>query len=138
MKVLPSKADPCIWLMKAPNLRCYEYIAVYADDLCIVAESPSAIIDIFKTKKVKRDGKLNYHLGAVYFEDPDGTFVSQPRKYINKLVDTYKRLFNEDPPKGCKTLLTRMTIQSLTPLKFLAAKYLTMVGQLQWPACILL
>ena len=32
MKVLPSKADPCIWLRKAPNLRCYEYIAVYVDD----------------------------------------------------------------------------------------------------------
>ena len=24
MKFLPSKADPCIWLRKAPNLRCYE------------------------------------------------------------------------------------------------------------------
>ena len=29
MKFLSSKADPCIWLRKAPNLRCYEYIAVY-------------------------------------------------------------------------------------------------------------
>ena len=37
MNVLPSKADPCIWLRKAPNLRCYEYIAVYVDDLCIAA-----------------------------------------------------------------------------------------------------
>ena len=44
------KADPCIWLRKAPNLRCYEYIAVYVDDLCIAAESPSAIIQIFKSK----------------------------------------------------------------------------------------
>ena len=82
MKVLPSKADSCIWLRKAPNLRCYEYIAVYVDDLCIAAEfkSPSPIISIFKTKyhlKVKGDGKLNYHLGADYFEVPDGTFVSQ-------------------------------------------------------------
>ena len=50
--------------------------------------------------KVKGDGKLTYHLGADYFEDPDGTFVSQPKKYIDKLADTYKRLFNEDPPKG--------------------------------------
>ena len=50
MKVLPSKADPCIWLRKAPNLRCYEYIAVYVDDLCIAAECPSAIIQIFKVK----------------------------------------------------------------------------------------
>ena len=61
MKFLPSKADPCIWLRKAPNLRCYEYIAVYVDDLCIGAESPSAIIQIFRPKyhlKVKGDGKL--------------------------------------------------------------------------------
>ena len=47
----------------------YEYIAVYVDDLCIAAESPSAMIDISKTKyhlKVKVDGKLSYHLGADY------------------------------------------------------------------------
>ena len=82
MKFLPSKAAPCIWLRKAPNLRCYEYIAVYVDDLCIAAQSPSAIIQIFKSKyylKVKGDGKLTYHLGADYFEDPDGTFVSHNR-----------------------------------------------------------
>ena len=28
MKFTPSKTDPCIWLRKAPNLRCYEYITV--------------------------------------------------------------------------------------------------------------
>ena len=96
-------------------MRCYEYIAVYVDDLCIAAESPSAIIQIFKSKyylKVKGDGKLTYHLGADYFEDPDGTFVSQPKKYIDKLADTYRRLFNEDPPKDYKTLLTKMITQS--------------------------
>ena len=108
MKFLPSKADPCIWLRKSPYLRCYEYIAVYVDDLCIAAESSSASIDIFKTKyhlKVKGDGKLNYHLGADSFEDPGGTFVSLPRKYIDMLADTYKRLFNDDPPKGYKSPL---------------------------------
>ena len=139
MKFLPSKADPCIWLRKAPNLRCYEYIAVYVDDLCIAAESPSAIIQIFKSKyhlKVKGDGKLTYHLGADYFEDPDGTFVSQPKKYIDKLADTYKRLFNEDPPKGYKTPLDKNDHPELDTSEILegdmAAKYLTMVGQLQW------
>ena len=50
MKFLPSKADPFICLRKAPNLRCYEYIAVYVDALCIAAESPSAFIQIFKSK----------------------------------------------------------------------------------------
>ena len=59
MKFNPSKADPCIWLRKAPTLWCYECLSVYVDDLCIVSESPSAVIDIFKTKyrlKVKGDG----------------------------------------------------------------------------------
>ena len=91
MKFLPSRADSCIWLREAPNFRCYEYIAVYVDDLCIEAESPSAIIQIVRTKyhlKVKGDGKFNYHLGADYFEDPDGTSVSQTKKYIDKLADT--------------------------------------------------
>ena len=81
MKFLPSKANPYLWLRKAPNLRCYEYIAVYVDVLYIAAESPSAITAIFKTKyhlKVKGDGKQNYDLSADYFEDPDGIFVSQP------------------------------------------------------------
>ena len=79
MKFTPSKADLCIWLRIPPNLRGYEHIAVYVDDLYTAAESPSAIIDIYKTKyhlKVNGDGKLNHHLGADYFEDPDGTFAS--------------------------------------------------------------
>ena len=138
MKVLPSKADPCIWLRKAPNLRCYEYIDVYVDGLCIAAESPSIIISIFKTKyhlKVNRDGKLNYHLGADYLEDPDGTFVSQPKKYNDKLADSYKRLFNDDPPNGYKSPLDKNDHPELETSESLegdmAAKYLTMGGHLQ-------
>ena len=53
-------------------------------------------------------------------EDPDGTFVSQPKKYIDMLADTYKRLFNEDPPKELDT--------SEILEGDMAAKYLTMVG----------
>ena len=120
-------------------MRCYEYITVYGDDLCIAAESPSAIIDIFKTKynlKVEGDGKLNYYLGADYFEDPDGTFVSQPKKYIDKLAETYKRLFIEEPPKGHKTPLEKNDHPESNTSEILegdiAAKYLTLVGQLQW------
>ena len=79
---------------------------------------------------------MTYHLGADYFEDPDGTFVSQPKKYIDKLADTYKRLFNEDPPKGYKTPLDKNDHPELDTSEILegdmAAKYLTMVGQLQW------
>ena len=79
---------------------------------------------------------MTYHLGADYFEDPDGTFDSQPKKYIDKLADTYKRLFNEDPPKGYKTPLDKNDHPELDTSEILegdmAAKYLTLVGQLQW------
>ena len=143
MEVLPSKADPCIWFRKAPNSRCYEYIAVYVDDLCIAAESLSAISHIFKSKyhlKVKGDGKLTYNLGADYFEDPDGAFVSQPKKYIEKLADTYKRFFNDDPPKGYKTPLDKNDHPELDATDNLegdmTAKYLAMLGQLQWLATL--
>ena len=69
MKVLPSKADPCIWLRKAPNLRCYEYNAVYVDDICIAAESPSTIIQIFKSK---------YHLKVKVTEFQPQRALSNP------------------------------------------------------------
>ena len=111
MKFTPSKADPCIWLRKAPNLRRYEYITVYVDDLCIAAESLSAIIDILKTKyhlKVKGDGKLSYHLGADYFEDPDGTLLAN----LENTPDTYKNFSMRIHQKVIRPLLTKMTIQS--------------------------
>ena len=139
MNFTPSKADPCIWLQKSPNLKCFEYIAVYVDDLHIAAESPRTIIDISKTKyhlKVKEGGKLSYHLDADYFEDLDGTYISQPRKYIDKLAETHERLSNEEPPKGHKAPLDKNDHPDLDTTEILegdmAAKYLTMVGQLQW------
>ena len=38
---------------------------------------------------------------------PDGTMVSQPKKYIEKLKKTYVRLFNTEPSKGLKTPLEK-------------------------------
>ena len=76
------------------------------------------------------------NLGDDYFEDPDGTIVSQPKKYIYELADTYKILFNEDSPKGYKTPLDKNDHPELEASEILegdmTAKYLTMVGQLQW------
>ena len=113
------QCNPYIWLKKAPNLRYYEYIAIYVDHL-----------------KVKGDGKLNYHLGADYFENPDGTFVSRPKKYIDKLADTYIRLFNIDPPRDYQSCLDKNDHPELDTSEILegdmAAKYCTVVGQLQW------
>ena len=83
---------------------------------------------------------MTYHLGADYYEDPDGTFVSQPKKYIHKLADTYRRRFNENSPKGYKTALDKNDHPELDTSETLegdmVAKYLTMVGQVQWLATL--
>ena len=85
MNFTTLRADQCIWLKKNIKLNLYEYIAVYVDDLCIVAQDPKQINNIHKLKyilKVKGDGPLTYHLGAEYYQDPDGTMVSQPRNTL--------------------------------------------------------
>ena len=83
--------------------------------------------------KVKGDGPLTYHLGAVYYQDPD---VFQPKKYIEKLKETYVSLFNTEPSKGLKTPLEKNDHPELDTSDILEGQqvnhYLTMVGQLQW------
>ena len=76
----------------------------------IGAQDPKEIINILKSKyklKVKEDCPFTYHLGADYYQDPNGTMVSQPKKYIAKLKETYVRLFNTEPSKGLKTPLVK-------------------------------
>ena len=110
---ISSRADQCIWLKKITKLNLYEYIAVYVDDFCIAAQDLKEIINILKSKcklKVKGDGPLTYHLGADYYQDPDGTMVSQPKKYIEKLKKTYVRAFNAEPSKGLKNPMRKMII----------------------------
>ena len=139
MNFIPSRADQCIWLKKNIKLNLYEYIAVYVDDLCIAVQDPKEIINILKSKyklKVKGDGPLTYRLGADYFQDPDGTMVSQPKKYIEKLKETYVRLSHTEPSKGLTTHIEKKDHPELDTSEILEGQevnhYLTMVGQLQW------
>ena len=75
-------------------------------------------------------------MGADYFQDPDGTMVSQPKKYIEKLRETYIRLFHIEPSKGLKTPLEKNDHPELDTSEILEGQeinhYLTMVGQRQW------
>ena len=41
---MPSKTDPCVWMRENKKLKCYEYIAICDDDLCIAAQDPGQII----------------------------------------------------------------------------------------------
>ena len=75
-------------------------------------------------------------MGADYYHDPDGTMVSEPKKYVEKLKETYVRLFITEPSKGFKTPLEKNDHPELYTSDILEGQqvnhYLTMVGQLQW------
>ena len=79
----PSKADPDAWMRPEPGGTCYEYIAVYVDDLAIAEKDPQAFCNELKKKynlKLKGVGPLEYHLGCTYKKDPDGTLAADPRR----------------------------------------------------------
>ena len=86
-----SKAYLCVWMRENKDLKSYEYIATYVDDLCIAAHDPGNIIQILKEDyklKVKGDGPLSHQLGADYTRDKDKTLVCQPKKYIDRLIES--------------------------------------------------
>ena len=94
----PSKADPDVWMRYKDG--CYEYIAVYVDDLAICARNPKDITELLKNKynyKLKGEGPITFHLGCDFSRDEDGTLKYGPKRYIDKMIDSFERLFGEKP-----------------------------------------
>ena len=90
----PSKADPDIWMKSSKDGSHYEYIAVYVDDLAICMKDPKSFCDTLKEKyklKLEGVGPINYHLGCGYARDKDGTLVADPRKYVEKILESYEK-----------------------------------------------
>lgn len=136
MGFFPSKGDPDVWMRPAKD--CYEYIAVYVDDLCIAAKDPEEIINTLKNKykfKLKGDGPLKYHLGCDFFRDPDGTLSYAPKKYIEKILANYNLMFNEKP-KEYSSPLEKGDHPEIDTSPCLdedgIRKYQSLIGTLQW------
>ena len=138
LKFKPSKADPDVWMRPEPGGTCYEYIAVYVDDLAIVAKDPQAFCNKLKKRynlKLKGVGPLEYHLGCTYKKDPDGTLAADPRRYVNKMLESYERMFKEKPRKSRPPLEEGDHPELHTPELcdgHQTNQLQTLVGQLQW------
>lgn len=85
--------------------------------------------------KLKGDGPIDYHIGLNYSRNKDGTLVTHPSKYINKMMDYYKRTFGKKPTtykapfdKGDHPEVDETELAG----KSNTAIYLSMIGQLQW------
>ena len=138
LKFKPSKADPDVWMRPDPGGTCYEYIAVYVDDLAIAAKDPQAFCNELKEKynlKLKGVGALEYHLGCTYKKDPDGTLAADPRRYVNKILESYERMFKEKPRKSRPPLEggdhPELDTSELCD-DHQTKQFQTLIGQLQW------
>ena len=138
LKFKPSKADPDVWMRPEPGGACYEYIVVYVDDLAIAAKDPQAFCNELKEKynlKLKGVGPLEYHLGCTYKKDPDGTLAADPRRYVNKILESYERMFNEKPRKSRPPLEggdhPELDTSELCD-DHQTKQFQTLIGQLQW------
>ena len=138
LKFKPSKADPDVWMRPEPGGTCYEYIAVYVDDLAIAAKDPQAFCNELKKNynlKLKGVGPLEYHLGCTYKKDPDETLAADPRRYVNKILESYERMFMEKPRKSRPPLEggdhPELDTSELCE-EHQTKQFQTLIGQLQW------
>ena len=116
----------------------YEYIAVYVDDLAIVSKDCQGIIDkLTKTHKfkLKGTGPISFHLGCDFFRDKDNVLCYAPRKYIEKMIANYVRIYGQKPKqytsplvKGDHPELDTSELLEIDDIKI----YQSMVGALQW------
>jgi len=133
----PCKAEPDIWLRRNGNL--YEYIAVYVDDLAFALVDPQGFADTLQKKynfKVKGTGPITFHLGMDFIREEDGTLCIAPRKYIEKMIANYTRLFGEAPRQTYTSPIEKGDHPELDTSELLdssgIATYHSLLGALQW------
>jgi hypothetical protein len=133
---IPSKAESDIWMRDKGDH--WEYIAVYVDDLLIASKDPQAIIDMLKKDynfKLKGTGPISFHLGCDFFRDEDGNLCYAPKKYIEKILDNYKRIFGANPQQKMSPLVKGDHPELDTSPLLDDEKtriYQSLIGALQW------
>ena len=134
---LPCRAEPDIWMRPSDGI--YEYIAVYVDDLAIAMHNPSEFTNVLSSKynfSMKGTGPLKFHLGADFVRDNKGTLSMAPRKYIDRMIASYERMFGEKPKINVYSPLEPGDHPELDDSQLPDAtgtqQYLTLVGMLQW------
>ena len=136
MGFVRSHAENNIWMRNKGDH--YEYIVTYVDDLGIASKNPQAIIDDLEKKykfNLKGTGPILFYLGCDYFCDKHGCLCFAPKKYIKKMLDTYKRNFGSSPKqysspleKGDHPELDMSPLLDLDGIKL----YQSLIGAMQW------
>ena len=79
---------------------------------------------------------MEFHLGTDFFRDDDGTLCMAPKKYIERLADTYEKMFGEKPNTKMYPPLEKGDHPELDDSELLDAdgiqQYQSLIGSLQW------
>ena len=136
MGFFPSMAEKDIWMRDKGDY--YEYIAVYVDDLLIASKDPKAIIDSLVNEhkfKLKGTGAIEFHLGCDFFRDEKGVLCYAPKKYIQKILENYRRIYGTWP-KPASSPLVNGDHPELDTSELLDEDgqkiYQSLIGALQW------
>ena len=94
-----SKVDPDVWMRDGGNV--WEYAVIYVDDIIVAMKDPKAFFDDLQGPKIaftmKGVGKPQYHLGADFYRDEDGTLCLGAQTYSKHLCATFESLYGEQP-----------------------------------------
>ena len=69
--------------------------------------------------KLKSTGSISFHLGCDFFRDENGTLCMAPRKYIDRMIDSYKNLLKKKIPSNYKLPLEKRHYSELDNTKLL-------------------
>jgi len=90
--------------------------------------------------KLKGTGPIKYHLGMTFHRNEHGLLEITPRRYINKMVDTYVRLFGTKPSTKPLSPLNKGDHPEIEDSEFLddegTQMYQSLVSVLQWSISI--
>ena len=135
----PCLAEPDIWLRISPSGKSYEYVGVYVDDLAFAMEDPQTFVDTLVEKykfKLKGTGPISFHLGCDFYRDEHGVLCMHPKKYIERMVDSYRRMFGCKPSTRVTSPLEKGDHPECDTTELLGAedvtRYQSLIGQCQW------
>ena len=139
----PCKAEPDIWMRPSKTGNHYEYVAVYVDDLALVLDKPQEFTQFLENEynfKLKGTGPITFHLGMDIIRDSEGVLCIQPKKYIEKMVANYTRMFSEPPTSRVYSPLDKGDHPELDESELLGptgiTQYQSLIGSLQWAVSI--
>ena len=137
MGFFPSRAENDIWMRDRGDH--YEYIARYVDDLAIASKNPEGITGELQSKykfKLKGTGPISYHLGCDFYRDSAGTLCMAPKRYIDRMIDTFEKMFGCKPRTTYSSPLERGDHPELDVSDELDSdgvkQYQSLIGAAQW------